>query len=51
MNNIEVIIEHLQEMGKVVAEGITQDTIIKLNELGYPTKFVSSDRDYLVLDK
>ena len=51
--SIEVVIEHLQEIGKVVVNGI--DNIAGLQEelrqKGYNTKLISTDNDYLVIEE
>lgn len=47
------IIEHLQEMGKVCVDSIkhVKALMVRLQDRGYPTQFIVTDRDYLVLDK
>ncbi|MDP4267037.1 MAG: hypothetical protein Q8880_06350 [Bacteroidota bacterium] len=49
--DIQIYIEHLQEMGRVALQG--NENIRKLKKellgAGYRTKFESTDRDYLVL--
>lgn len=49
--NYDVIIEHLQEMGKVAVEGDSDMIKAELLKRGYDTHFKSTDREYLVLDK
>jgi len=53
MKNLNVIIEQLQEMGKVCVDNIENISELQeqLKEKGYETRFESTDRDYLVLDK
>lgn len=48
--NLDLIVEHLQEMGKVVVNGFDNISELKaeLSKRGIETKFESSDRDYLV---
>lgn len=48
--NLEPYIEHLQETGKVpVKDENIEELITALLKAGYKTKFVSTDRDYLIL--
>ena len=49
--NIDTIIEHLQEMGRVVITFTNYTDIQRLLiEKGYKTHFESTDREYLVWD-
>ena len=49
--NIELIIEHLQEMGRtVVQDNFASNIQDMLNEKGYKTHLETTDRDYLVWD-
>lgn len=48
----DVIVEHLQEEGKVALQGNENVTalIANLEEMGYYTHYEETDREYLILD-
>lgn len=50
--NIELAIEHLQEMGKVCVDNVkhVKALQVELQNRGYSTQRINTDRDYLVLD-
>jgi len=51
--SIEKVIEHLQEIGKVVVNGVENVVSLQeeLRQKGYNTTFVSTDNDYLVIEE
>lgn len=51
--NIELAIEHLQEMGKVCVDNVkhVKALQVELQNRGYSTQRINTDRDYLALDK